>query len=209
MTRSEGGGGFAGLGLDLTAFRGDSRGRTRRSALGEARVAALDSLLQPLGLLVRRRRLSISSRPRSCHVGAEARWREISLDRGTASSSPPGSRASRVGRRRATPTAGTGRGRPPAPVDALRHRCLRRCRRTSQRGFGAALADSSSRPRPRRWAGRTSRVGPGGRRGFDCSGLIQYAYAKHGSPCRGQRRPGEAGQEVKRKTRTRSRRAIC
>lgn len=169
MVRESGGdGAFAGLGADLTAFRGGNEGPYLVAGLG--------------GGLASPRSRSFSSFWGSWSAGggyelfplsvlaftAEARWREVSLDArdGVELSAGLSLRFGGGGRPGPTPAA-----LPQSPGSAL----------PAPPSVGATLRDSvvaaatEAMGRPYRYGG-TGEAGSG----FDCSGLIQYAYGKYG-----------------------------
>ena len=169
LTREgDGEGAFAGIGADLTAFRGQSNGpylvAGLAGGLGSPHSQSFSSLwgswsagggyqLFPLSGLA---------------FTAEARWRELSLDArdglelsaglsigvGGGGGSKPSGTAS------PTPTA------PAAPPVKVPPKMLR---------DSVVAAATDAMGRPYQFGG----TGTGGE-GFDCSGLIQYAYAKYG-----------------------------
>ena len=168
--RSGGDGAFAGVGADLTAFRGGRNGPYLvlgvAGGLGSPHSTSFSSLwgswsggvgyeLFPAPVLA---------------VGAEARWREMSLD-------------ARAGVELSAGLAlrfGGGRRREHAP-DRTGEETGLLPSREAPAGSAAALREaviasaSDAMGRPYRYGG-TGEDGTG----FDCSGLIQYAYAEHG-----------------------------
>jgi hypothetical protein len=170
-------GAFAGLGVDVTAFQGGGNGPYLVAGLGggmgSPHSQSFSSLwtswsagagyeLVPASFL---------------RFGVEGRWREISLDRRTGFEVAAGF-ALNLGGGRGPAAPGPGRmpaGRPSSGAT------LPSMPRTATRA--ARLADSviatatEVMGRPYEYGG-TGDAGSG----FDCSGLIQYAYGKHGIP---------------------------
>jgi cell wall-associated NlpC family hydrolase len=169
LTRQgDGEGAFAGVGADLTAFRGRANGPYLVAGLGGG-VGSPNSL-------------SFSSFWGSWSAGAgyqlfplaglaftaEARWREVSLDKreGLELSAGLAVGVGGGGGKSRASTGGTPQ--PPAPVApvSVAPRVLRD-------SVVAAATDAMGRPYE---FGGTGADGEG----FDCSGLIQYAYGKYG-----------------------------
>jgi cell wall-associated NlpC family hydrolase len=193
MARAEGEGGFAGLGLDLTAFQGASNGPYLvlgiSGGLGSPHDHSFSSFwgswsggagyqLFPASALA---------------VGAEARWREMSLDARDGLEVSAGIRV-RFG----------GGGHPkPAPTTAPPASHNQPAPPPAAGGYTAAGAlrqaviatATDAMGRPYQWGG-TGEDGSG----FDCSGLIQHAYAEHGiTLARTSAEQAGEGREVKRK----------
>jgi cell wall-associated NlpC family hydrolase len=193
MARAEGEGGFAGLGLDLTAFQGASNGPYLvlgiSGGLGSPHDHSFSSFwgswsggagyqLFPASALA---------------VGAEARWRKMSLDARDGLEVSAGIRVRFGGGGHPTPaptTAPPASHNQPAPPPAAG-------------GYTAASAlrqaviatATDAMGRPYQWGG-TGEDGSG----FDCSGLIQHAYAEHGiTLARTSAEQAGEGREVKRK----------
>lgn len=202
LQRADGGeGGFAGLSLDLTAFKGPGQGPYLVAGVGAGMgspgsndfsdvwgswSAGAGYQLLPLSFL---------------SFGAEARWRELSLDsrdglevaagfsirfggRGGRTSRPPTTHGSALPPLAEAPPA-SDRPAPdlPAPDGGTREPRLLR---------DAVVATAKeAMGRPYEWGGTGENGG-----GFDCSGLIQHAYAQHGIPLprvsREQAREGRA-----------------
>ncbi len=197
MTRAgEGDGAFAGVGLDLTAFRGGGQGPYAVAGLG--------------GGLGSPHSKSFSSfwgswsagagydllPARFLTFGAELRWRQISLDnrgglelaaglglrfgssrgRGEPRTKPPTEAGSRDAQRAVPPATS---GEPPVATPGTSSPPVLPASTGSL--ASAALRDSvvetatEMMGRPYEYGG----TGEDGE-GFDCSGLIQYAYARHG-----------------------------
>lgn len=179
------GGAFAGLGLDLTAFRGGqgpylvagiggglgSPHSQEFSSFWGGWSAGAGYELLPASFL---------------RVGIEGRWREISLDRRDGLELGAGVAIGLGGRRkRATaPGDASPSAREPgstAPDDELPPLTTTLPATPRVRGAAAETADSviatatEVMGRPYRYGGTGSDGG-----GFDCSGLIQYAYGRHG-----------------------------
>jgi NlpC/P60 family len=168
MVRESGGeGAFAGIGADLTAFRGGDEGPYLVAGLG--------------GGIASPRSRSFSSFWGSWSAGAgyelfplsvlafttEARWREVSLDARNGLELSAGlSLRFGGGRSKRPPSAAPQTPAPPLPALPP---------------LGATLRDSvvaaatEAMGRPYRYGGTGKDGG-----GFDCSGLIQYAYGKYG-----------------------------
>ena len=160
-------GAFAGVGADLTAFRGGAQGPYLVAGLG-------GGVGSPRGR-------SFSSFWGSWSAGAgyelfpasflafnaEARWREVSLDRragmeiAAGLSFRFGGSASRTGTPAASPAA---EALPPAPA-----------RNAVSLRDSVVAAATEAMGRPYRLGGTGEDGG-----GFDCSGLIQYAYGQYG-----------------------------
>jgi NlpC/P60 family len=184
LRRADGDGGFAGVSADITAFKGGNQGPYLVAGVGggmgspESRdfsnvwgswSAGAGYELFPASFLA---------------FGAEARWRELSLDRRDGLEVAAGFSIRFGGRSHARPAppapepmpvsdlpitstdagtdpgseAGTGGGREPA---SLREAVIA----TAREAMG----------RPYAWGGTGANGG-----GFDCSGLIQHAYGQHG-----------------------------
>ncbi|MBA3344964.1 MAG: C40 family peptidase [Gemmatimonadales bacterium] len=175
--RREGGsaGGFAGAGIDLTAFRTGAEGPYLVAGLGGGLGSPTSNRFsEPWGSWSAGAGYDLS--PASfISVGVEGRWRKLSIGShdgfelaaglalrfgGRPDRPPPTPRAP-------LPPAGSPSSLPSAAVDSPR--------------APAALADSviataaEAMGRPYRYGGTGENGG-----GFDCSGLIQYAYGRHG-----------------------------
>ena len=198
MARAEGEGGFAGLGARPHRVPGDrQRAVSGARHFGRPGLTALTTA-SPASGAPGRAASAISSFPlRPSPLAAEARWREMSLDARDGLEVSAGSRLRVRGRR--PPQAGTGRERRPRrstdppcprpPVDTHAAAALRQ----------AVIATATdAMGRPYQWGGTGEDGG-----GFDCSGLIQHAYAEHGIalPRTSAAQAGE-GREVKRKGRS-------
>jgi cell wall-associated NlpC family hydrolase len=159
----DGEGAFAGLGADLTAFRGSHDGPYLVAGvgggLGSPRSRSFSSFwggwsagagyqLFPLSVLA---------------FNAEARWREMSLDARNGMELSAGFSVRFGGRGSGSRPARTAP--PPAPVSTT-PRMLR---------VSVVATAAEAMGRPYRLGGTGADGG-----GFDCSGLIQYAYAQHG-----------------------------
>lgn len=173
-------GAFAGVGFDVTAFRGGGGGPYLVAGLGAGMgsphsrsfsstwtswSAGLGYELAPASFL---------------RVGAEGRWREISLDRRTGFELAAGLSIGLGGGRKTPPTPTSA---PPAELgdEALPPLPSAPPDTPHLKPRAALLADSiiataaDVMGRPYKYGG----TGEDGQ-GFDCSGLIQYAYARHG-----------------------------
>lgn len=204
LQRADGGeGGFAGLSLDLTAFKGTGQGPYLVAGVGAGMgspgsdafsdvwgswSAGAGYQLLPLSFL---------------SFGAEARWRELSLDardglevaagfsirfggRGGRPSRPPPSYGSAAPPLAEPPLAVDPAPGTPAPVGGEREpRLLREA---------VVATAKEAMGRPYEWGGTGEDGG-----GFDCSGLIQHAYARHGiSLPRVSREQAKEGRAISR-----------
>jgi cell wall-associated NlpC family hydrolase len=182
LGRTGGGpGGLAGLGADVSAFRGGRPGPYVLAGVGAGMGSPEDNSfsrawaswsagvgyeLFPASFLT---------------LGAEARWRAMTLDSREGAEIAAGLTIRFGGRRRARPEQpggipARGAARPPGNAPASPP-----SEDGSRSGDAARLAASvvatasEVMGRPYQWGG----TGTGGS-GFDCSGLIQYAYGQHG-----------------------------
>lgn len=204
LQRADGGEGrFAGLSADLTAFKGGGEGPYLVAGVGAGMGSpSADELSDAWGSW------SVGAGYQLLPVsflsfGAEARWRELSLDsregievaaglsirfggRADRPAPPTGSPVSTTPPpSEALPTAGA----PPAPptpaggardAQSLREAIVA----TARQAMG----------RPYEWGGTGANGG-----GFDCSGLIQHAYARHGIPLpRTSRDQAKEGRAISR-----------
>ena len=178
LRRSDGGdGGFAGLAADLTAFKGGAQGPYLVAGVGGGMGSPQSSdfssawgswsagagyELFPATFLA---------------FGAEARWRELSLDHRNGLEVAAGL-SIRFG--------GAGRARPPRPAPSPIGPAAEGPRSSPgatdgdageplrlQQSVIATATDAMGRPYV--WGGTGANGG-----GFDCSGLIQHAYGQHG-----------------------------
>ena len=193
MARAEGEGGFAGLGLDLTAFQGANNGPYLAlgisGGLGSPHDHSFSSFWGSWSGGVGYQLFPASA----LAVGAEARWREMSLDARDGLEVSAGIRVRFGGGGHPKPAPTT---TPPASHDQP-------APPPAAGGYTAAGAlrqavittATDAMGRPYQWGG-TGEDGSG----FDCSGLIQHAYAEHGItlPRTSTEQAGE-GREVKRK----------
>lgn len=174
-------GAFAGLGFDLTAFQGGGGGPYLvagvGAGMGSPHSRSFSSLWSSWSAGAGYELLPASF----LRFGVEGRWREISLDRRSGFELAAGLafNLGGSGRRRArAPSPATGA--PPGGFPAAATRPETPERAVPATG-GAALARSVVETatevmgRPYEYGG----TGEDGE-GFDCSGLIQYAYGKHG-----------------------------
>lgn len=208
LQRADGGEGrFAGLSLDLTAFKGTGQGPYLVTGVGAGMGSpSSDALSKAWGSW------SIGAGyqllPASfLAFGAEARWRELSLDARDGFEIAAGL-SIRFGNGRARPA----RTSPPAasPGAALGDRPLE----TDAPPLGAGTAAEAREPRrlreavvatareamgrPYEWGGTGANGG-----GFDCSGLIQHAYAQHGIALpRTSREQAKEGRSITREVRS-------
>jgi cell wall-associated NlpC family hydrolase len=176
-------GGFAGLGADVTAFRGGRPGpyvvAGLGAGLGSPHSNSFSSVWASWSAGVGYELFPISS----LALGAEARWRAMTLDSREGAEVAAGLTI-RFGRKGRSPPPGRpgAISAPGASRDSSGIPGLGPARSSATRGTGAAqLADSvvatatDAMGRPYRYGG----TGADGT-GFDCSGLIQYAYASIG-----------------------------
>jgi murein DD-endopeptidase len=180
VLRREGGlGTMAGLGTDLTAFRSGDQGLYLvagvSGGLGAERSNSFSDVWGSLSAGAGYDLFPVSF----MSIAAEGRWRGLSLTGGQGVEVTLGLALHR-GRRGSAPGRGQPRNQPPAmllPSDTVT----------------TSLPDAGDRPKPRTLAdsiiatateamGRPYTFGGTGTdgEGFDCSGLIQYAFGKHG-----------------------------
>ena len=164
----DGEGGFAGLGFDVTAFQGGAAGPYVVAGVGAGMgsphsrsfsstwtswSAGLGYELQPASFL---------------RVGVESRWRELSLDNRDGMELAAGLSFSFGGGGKKSP-----KGLPPLTTSLP---ATPRTATPAARLADAVIATASeAMGRPYEWGGTGDDGG-----GFDCSGLIQYAYGRHG-----------------------------
>jgi len=194
MGRAEGEGGFAGLGLDLTAFQGTTNGPYLAlgisGGLGSPHDHSFSSFWGSWSGGVGFQLFPASA----LAVGAEARWREMSLDArdGLEVSAGLRLRVGGGGHPKPAPAAA-----PPLPVERSPVPDAAGGHRTAASALRQAVIATATDAmgRPYQWGGTGEDGG-----GFDCSGLIQHAYAEHGItlPRTSAAQAGE-GREVKRK----------
>jgi cell wall-associated NlpC family hydrolase len=176
-------GGFAGVGADVSAFQGGRPGPYLVAGLGAGMgsphsnsfssvwaswSAGVGYELFPISFLA---------------LGAEARWRAMTLDSREGAEIAAGLTIRFGGKRRTSPPVAPGASsRPSASRDSSGLPGLGPPQPSAARGGGAArLADSvvaaasEAMGRPYRFGGTGADGG-----GFDCSGLIQYAYGSVG-----------------------------
>jgi cell wall-associated NlpC family hydrolase len=190
----DGAGSFVGAGLDVTAFRGGSQGPYAVAGIGGGLGSPHSSSLSSYwGSWSAGAGYDLLPTP-FLTFGAELRWREISLDhrgglelaaglglrfggapRAGKKPSPTPDLPQSMQRSASAPTIPASSGAPAAPSTASRAAA-------SPATYGsAALADSVVETAAEMMGRRYEYGGTGGEgEGFDCSGLIQYAYAKHG-----------------------------
>jgi hypothetical protein len=173
-------GALGGVGLDLTAFQGGGGGPYLvagiGAGLGSAHSQSFSSTWSSWSA-----GLGYELMPASfLSVGAEGRWRHISLDRREGFEFAAGLSIN-LGGGRKSPTPGPAPSRAPRSNDADLPMVTTSLPATPRVGHAARLIDSvvatatDVMGRPYRYGG----TGEGGG-GFDCSGLIQYAYGQHG-----------------------------
>jgi len=194
MARAEGTGAFAGLGVDLTAFRGSSNGPYLAlgvsGGMGSPHDHSFSSAWGSWSAGVGFQLFPASA----LAVGAEARWREMSLDArdGLEVSAGLRLRVGGGGHPKPAPAAA-----PPAPAERSSAPEATGGHRTAAVALRQAVIATATDAmgRPYQWGGTGVDGG-----GFDCSGLIQHAYAEHGIvlPRTSAAQAGE-GREVKRK----------
>jgi cell wall-associated NlpC family hydrolase len=173
-------GALGGVGLDLTAFQGGGGGPYLvagiGAGLGSAHSQSFSSTWSSWSA-----GLGYELMPASfLSIGAEGRWRHISLDRREGFEFAAGLSINLGGGRKAhAPTPAPSRG--PRSSDDKLPTVTTSLPATPRVGHAAQLVDSvvatatDVMGRPYRYGG----TGEGGG-GFDCSGLIQYAYGQHG-----------------------------
>lgn len=193
MARAEGEGGFAGLGLDLTAFQGASNGPYLvlgiSGGLGSPHDHSFSSFWGSWSGGVGYQLFPASA----LAVGAEARWREMSLDARDGLEVSAGIRVRFGGGGHPKPAPTTAppasHNQPAPPPAAVGYTAAGALRQ-------AVIATATdAMGRPYQWGG-TGEDGSG----FDCSGLIQHAYAEHGiTLARTSAEQAGEGREVKRK----------
>jgi NlpC/P60 family len=169
-------GGAAGLGMDLTAFRRGQNGPYLVAGLsGGLGSESSNSLSDPWGSWSAG--IGYDLFPVSfLSVGAEARWRELSLGRrdgpelglGVSIYLGGGSPPPRVTAPRPSGPATIAQPAEPSPLTESQSRPI-----TLVDSIIATASEAMGRPYE---FGGTGADGEG----FDCSGLIQYAYGKHG-----------------------------
>jgi cell wall-associated NlpC family hydrolase len=195
LARSEGEGGFAGLGLDLTAFQGDANGPYLvlgvAGGLGSPHDRSLSSFWGSWSGGAGYQLFPASA----LGVGVEARWREMSLDKRDGLEVSAGL-SLRFGGGRSRPKPAL----PSSPRAADEERAspgVEGLPRTSAVALRDAVIETArdAMGRPYEWGGTGEDGG-----GFDCSGLIQHAYAEHGITLpRTSAAQAKEGREVSRK----------
>ncbi|MEP6687166.1 MAG: C40 family peptidase [Gemmatimonadales bacterium] len=181
----DGEGGFAGLGFDVTAFQGGAAGPYVVAGVGAGMgsphsrsfsstwtswSAGVGYELQPASFL---------------RVGVESRWREMSLDRRDGLELAAGLSFSLGGGGKAKPTdsgdarslgrPGRGSGDGALPTTTSMPATPRSHTPAARLADSVIATATEVMGRPYKYGG----TGDGGE-GFDCSGLIQYAYGRHG-----------------------------
>ncbi len=195
MARAEGEGGFAGLGLDLTAFQGPNNGPYLvlgvSGGLGSPHDHSFSSFWGSWSGGIGYQLFPASA----LAVGAEARWRQMSLDHRDGLEVSAGLRVRFGGggsHPKPAPTSA-----PSAPHDQPAPPPATGGHRTAAVALRQAVIATATDAmgRPYQWGG-TGEDGSG----FDCSGLIQHSYAQHGIPLpRTSAEQAGEGREVKRK----------
>ena len=180
----EGEGGFAGLGFDVTAFQGGAAGpyvvAGVGAGMGSPHSRSFSSVWTSWSAGAGYELLPTSF----LRVGVETRWRELSLDHRDGLELAAGLSFS-LGGGRKVPKGDDGRAAPPAPRadagDAIPPTTTSYPAKSRPTTPAARLADAviatatEAMGRPYQYGG-TGEDGAG----FDCSGLIQYAYGQHG-----------------------------
>jgi cell wall-associated NlpC family hydrolase len=194
LGRAEGEGGFAGLGLDLTAFQGAANGPYLvlgvAGGLGSPHDRSFSSFWGSWSGGAGYQLFPASA----VGVGVEARWREMSLDARDGLELSAGlSLRFGGGGPRPKPAPGA---EPRAPGDAWSSHSDELPRTPAVALREAVIATASdAMGRPYEWGGTGADGG-----GFDCSGLIQHAYAEHGIALpRTSAAQAKEGREVSRK----------
>jgi cell wall-associated NlpC family hydrolase len=174
------GGALGGVGLDLTAFHGGGGGPYLVAGIG-AGLGSGHSMSFSSTWTSWSAGVGYELMPASfLAVGAEGRWREISLDRRKGFEFAAGLSINLGGGRKA-PAPSVPRTSSPRSNDEDLPTITTTLPATPRIGHAARLVDSvvatatDVMGRPYRYGG----TGEGGG-GFDCSGLIQYAYGQHG-----------------------------
>jgi cell wall-associated NlpC family hydrolase len=201
LQRADGGeGGFAGLALDLTAFKGPGQGPYLVAGVGAGMGSPTSNDLSDswgswsVGAGYQLLPVSFLA------FGAEARWRELSLgnreglEMAAGLSIRFGGRGSRTAPRpessAALPPVAEAPIAAPGPGDGPRGAELE----PSRLREAVVVTARQAMGRPYEWGG----TGANGS-GFDCSGLIQHAYGKHGVPLpRTSREQAREGRAVPR-----------
>lgn len=185
MRRVDGAAGaFAGLGFDVTAFRGAGPYLVAGvgAGMGSPHSQSFSSTWTSWSAGVGYELVPASF----LRVGAEGRWREISLDRRDGFELAAGFSLNLGGGRKAAPRSPTSPGSSPsgagdvppvtAPLPAPPRIPTSRPATPASRLADSVIATATgAMGRPYKYGGTG---GDGG--GFDCSGLIQYAYGRHG-----------------------------
>ena len=179
LQRAGGGeGGFAGISADLTAFRGDGEGPYLVAGVGAGMGSPTSNDFSSLwgswsaGAGYQVLPLSFLS------FGAEARWRELSLDHRDGLEVAAGLSIRFGGRGARTPQPTPVEGVVEAPLGAtVPGSAVPPAGDEAPVPLGEAVVATATRAmgRPYQWGGTGTNGG-----GFDCSGLIQHAYAQHG-----------------------------
>lgn len=168
LRRADGDGAFAGLGADLTAFRGGGPYLVLglSGGVGSPHSASFSSFWGSWSGGVGYELFPASA----LAFGAEVRWREMSLDArdGVELSAGLSLRLGGGRDRKATPERAMEGDRPVGSPEAAAGTAA-----ALRQAVIASAADAMGRPYRYGGAGEDGA-------GFDCSGLIQYAYAEHG-----------------------------
>lgn len=170
---------FAGIGFDVTAFRGGGAGPYLvagiGAGMGSPRSSSFSSTWTSWSA-----GLGYELVPASfLRFGVEGRWREISLDRRDGLELAAGLTFNLGGgkpRSRPSPPAGAARRDDELPTITTSLPASPRIATSASRVADSVIATATEvMGRPYKYGG----TGTGGE-GFDCSGLIQYAYGQHG-----------------------------
>jgi len=206
LQRSDGAEGqFAGISVDLTAFKSAGQGPYLVAGLGAGMGSPNDDQFSDvwgswsLGAGYQLLPASFLS------FGAEARWRELSLDAraglemAAGFSIRFGGRGGRPNRPAGTTTAEPPPAEaPPLPADETPPTPAVETNSDRLRGEAIVATARQAMGRPYEWGGTGANGG-----GFDCSGLIQYAYRQHGIALpRTSRDQAREGRSISRQVRS-------
>ena len=194
LARAEGDGGFAGVGLDLTAFQGTANGPYLvlgvAGGLGSPHDRSFSSFWGSWSGGAGYQLFPASA----LGVGVEARWREMSLDARDGLEISAGLSLRFGGGPRRKPAPATQPTLPRSPEASPGGEAPHGSAAVALRGAVIRTANDAM-GRPYEWGGTGEDGG-----GFDCSGLIQHAYAAHGIALpRTSSAQAKAGEAVSRK----------